>query len=123
MAKGRNGSLSDLSGEELIFRESGSGTRRMIEAHLHAKGISTEDLHIAMELGTSEAVVNAVEQSLGVSIVSRWAAEKALQLGTVVEARLEGLPIQRDFYLAVGKRPQTRATEAFLEYLAGADIK
>lgn len=123
LAKARNRSLGDLGGEELIFRERGSGTRRMIEAHLHANGISAEDLHIAMELGTSEAVVNAVEQGLGVSIVSRWAADKALQLGTVVEAKLEGLPIKRDFYLAVGKRPQTRATEAFLEYLAGADIK
>jgi DNA-binding transcriptional LysR family regulator len=123
LTRSRGLSLVDLGGEELIFRERGSGTRKMIEAHLKANGISADDLHVAMELGTSEAVVNAVEQGLGVSIVSRWAAEKALRLGTVVEAKLKGLPISRTFYLAIAKRPQTRATEAFLEYLAGADMR
>ena len=114
--------LSSIGAEELIFRERGSGTRRIIEQYLTQQGISPDDLHVAMELGTSEAVVNAVEQELGVSIVSRWAAEKGLRLGTIKEVKLKGLPIHRAFYLAIAKRPQTRAMEAFLEYLAGADV-
>lgn len=121
--EGKEGSpLSELELEELIFREHGSGTRRVIEEYLAGKDMSVDDLHVTMELGTSEAVVNAVEQGLGVSIVSRWAAEKGLRLGTIHEVKLNGLPIRRKFYLAVAKRPQTRATEAFLDYLAGADV-
>lgn len=120
--EGRDGSpLSEIAAEELIFRERGSGTRRIIEQFLRERGMSGDDLHVAMELGTSEAVVNAVEQGLGISVVSRWAAEKGLALGTIKEVRLEGLPVRRAFYLAVAKRPQTRAMEAFLGYITGAE--
>jgi len=119
--EGRRGDLSELTGEELIFRERGSGTRRIVEESLSAAGLAVEDLHVNMELGTSEAVVNAVEQDLGVSIVSRWAAEKGLRLGTIKEIELKGLPIRRTFYLATTRRPKTRATEAFLEYMKSKD--
>lgn len=119
---GKDGApLSELTAEDLIFRERGSGTRRIVEQFLAAHHIAMDDLHVAMELGTSEAVVNAVEQGLGVSIVSRWAGEKGLQLGTITEVKLEGMPIRRSFYLAVPTHQKTRAAEAFLDYLASAD--
>lgn len=121
LAGKRGRELAELTKEELIFRERGSGTRRMVEGFLTSHGISSGDLHISMELGTSEAVINAVEQGLGVSIVSRWAAEKGLKLGTLREVKLRGLPISRKFYLAVTKRPKTRAMETFLAHLAGTD--
>ncbi len=113
--------LADLVNEEWVFRERGSGTRRIVEEFLEANGLTVDELTIVMELGTSEAVINAVEQGLGISIVSRWAAEKGLRLGTIQEAKLEGLPLRRTFYLTVTQRARTRATEAFLEYLRSED--
>lgn len=106
-----------LTREPLVFREKGSATRHVVEQHLTSLGLAPADLDVTLELGTSEAVVGAVESGLGIGIVSRFAAEKALALGTVAELKVETFPIRRLIYVCtVTKRPLTRAAEAFLDF-------
>lgn len=109
--------LGELAEEPWIMREEGSGTRRIAETVLSKSGVDPNGLPIVTELGASEAIVNAVEGGLGISIVSRLAAAKALELGTVALIDAEGLPAPRPFYIVQARRAPSRASEAFVDHL------
>ncbi|MHB0977769.1 MAG: selenium metabolism-associated LysR family transcriptional regulator [Candidatus Aquicultorales bacterium] len=115
--------VDSLKRQSFILREKGSGTRRVIEDFLDSKSLRFEDLNVTMELGSTEAVVKAVEAGLGISFVSKWAAEDALRLKRVKVAALEGTPIVRTIYLITGKRAPTRMAEAFLEFIKALDVE
>ncbi len=110
-------SLADLAEETWIMRESGSGTRQVAEQVLSQHGVDPAELRVAVELGTGEAIVSAVEGGLGLAIVSRLVAEKALALGTLASVDAVGLPAERPLYLVTAKGTCTRAAAAFIEHL------
>ena len=58
--------LAELAGERLVFREPGSATRTLLEEALARAGLEPR---IALELGSREAVREAVAAGLGVSAV------------------------------------------------------
>jgi DNA-binding transcriptional LysR family regulator len=116
-AKSRPSGLADLAEEPWVMRESGSGTRQVVEGVLREHGIDPEGLNVVTELGTGEAIVSAVEGGLGVSVLSRYVAEKALQLGSVVEISATGLPAERPFFVVLPRGGLTRAAEAFVGHL------
>lgn len=109
-----------LADEPFVMRRSGSGTRIVTEEALRAEGVDPADLRVVAELGTSEAIVRAVEGGLGIGIVSRWVAEKALALGTVAEVDVRGFPVERPFFVVLPPAARTRAAEAFVEHLREA---
>jgi len=113
-------SLSDLAEADWVMRERGSGTRQVTEKELVAAGVDPEELRVVVELGTGEAIVSAVEGGLGIAMLSRQVAEKALALGTVTRVDLAGPPILRPFYLLVPKGTLSRAAQAFADYLTAA---
>lgn len=100
-----------------IMREAGSGTRQVTEQLFRAAGIDPGDLNVVVELGTSEAIVTAVEGGLGVAVVSAWVAEKAIKLGTVARVQLGYFPARRPLFMVTPRGTMTRAAEAFVEYL------
>ena len=81
-------SLKELLEHDYIAREEGSGTREVIHEHLSDAGLKSADLHVAMELGSPEAIKGAVEAGMGVSIVSEVTIHKELQLETLVALEL-----------------------------------
>ncbi len=92
--------LDDLVSEPLIVREKGSGTRLAAENALKAAGnIQIKDLHIVAEIGSTEAVRQAVKAGLGCSIISRRAVEDDLKYGLLYASGLEGIELHRQFYL------------------------
>jgi DNA-binding transcriptional LysR family regulator len=66
-------SLADLAAQPLVMREPGSGTRRVVEDALRKVGLAPRDVHVALELDSTEGIKSAVEAGLGVGLVSRWA--------------------------------------------------
>lgn len=112
--------MAHLTEETWIFREAGSGTRQVAERVLANHGLETQELQIAVELGTGEAIVSAVEGGLGIAILSRHVAEKALQAGTVAQVDVVGLPVSRPFYIVLPKATPTRAAMAFRNHLLSA---
>lgn len=108
---------SRLAEETWIMRESGSGTRQVTEKVLSDLGIDPQELRVAVELGTGEAIVSAIEGGLGVSMISRLVAEKALAMGTVSTVDATGLPATRPFFAVMPKGTPTRAATAFNEHL------
>ncbi|MFZ5649395.1 MAG: selenium metabolism-associated LysR family transcriptional regulator [Bacillota bacterium] len=73
----------ELLAEPLILREPGSGTRRSFEQKIVEAGLDPARINLAMELGSTRAIITAVQAGLGVSVVSVWAARDALDLGKI----------------------------------------
>jgi len=117
LAKRKAVPLADLADASWVMRESGSGTRQVGETFLAENGLDPAELRIAVELGTGEAIVSAVEGGLGVAMLSSHVAEKALKLGTVVRVDLATQPVVRTYFAVLPKGTPTHAAEAFSEFL------
>ena len=59
--------LADVAGERFILRERGSGTRMAVDAHFRAVGFQPR---VRLELGSNEAIKEAVAGGLGLSVLS-----------------------------------------------------
>jgi len=71
-----------------------------------------------MELGNSSAITTAVAAGLGVSILSRRVIQAQLQSGMLKQVRIQGLSLERDFYLiTVADHYLSPASERFREML------
>lgn len=110
--------VDDLKNEPLLFREFGSGSRRIVESALTEKGIRKRDLSIVMELDSTEGLLRAVEAGLGVTFVSQWAARNQIALGTLKIAHVHGLKITRHFSFALPEGPKPKGnTGSFRRFL------
>jgi DNA-binding transcriptional LysR family regulator len=117
-AKKKEVSISDLVKEPFIFREAGSGTRQMIEKFLNRHEITLQDMKVSIVLGSTEAIKDAVENGLGVSIISRWAARKESKYGTLRILSIKEEKIVRDFSLIINKNlVSSNALDEFLTFL------
>ncbi|GFN22471.1 selenium metabolism-associated LysR family transcriptional regulator [Thermanaeromonas sp. C210] len=111
---------AELAGADWVCREEGSGTRKVVEERLRDAGVVLPPARIVMELGSTEAVVSAVEAGLGVSIVSRWAAEKSLKLGRLATVPVAGVDLERHLFLVHRARELSPAASAFWEFVLGS---
>jgi DNA-binding transcriptional LysR family regulator len=112
--------LADLAEQVWVAREPGSGTWRVARRLLAEHGVDVDELRVAVELGTGEAVLRAVEGGVGIAMVSGYVAAKALELGTVSRVDIaETLP-GRPFFAVIPNRKLTRAASAFLDHLRRA---
>lgn len=90
-------SLDQLMGEPLILREQGSGTRLVFEKAITQAGYAIEEANVHMEIGNIHALVSLVESNLGVTVISRDAIADSLELGTLCQVSLSGMPIFREY--------------------------
>ena len=82
---------------DFVFREEGSGTRKVMEDYLSIHSHSLADLNSVVSIGSTEAVIAAVEAGLGISFVSKLAALPAAKANRVqIIEKFE--PFQRNFY-------------------------
>ena len=91
-------SLTEIAGEALIFREDTSGTQRSVEYRLQKEGFDLTRCSPKLVLGTTQAVISAVEAGTGIAFVSSMAIKKSLALGLVGAVRIKGVPLRRDFF-------------------------
>ena len=109
--------LAQLAQQPWVQRLADSGTQQVLKAAFAQHGVDVDSLNAIVKLGTGEAVVNAVEGGLGVAVVSRFVAQRAISAGAVVELPVRGFPIERPFYLVTPRRTLSRAAAAFVTYL------
>ncbi len=105
-----------LAGERLIQREDGSGTQDTVKDALRARSADLPEQEAAMSLGSTKAVVYAVDSGLGIGFVTRRALD-ANQSANVTAVRIKGGPIVRDLYMIY--QPARRNSElvrAFIEF-------
>lgn len=110
--------LSELAQEPFILREEGSGTRQMIEKHLTKHGLSPQNMNVSLILGSTEAIKSAVEQGLGVSVLSQWAVRKEISAGTLRQLHFPEIRLIRSFSMVHNRNGTlSHAFERFIEYL------
>ena len=67
-------SRQQLLASNLLMREHGSGSRRVVETALAKAGFRLKTFKSVMNLDSTEAIKSAVEAGLGIGCVSRWGA-------------------------------------------------
>jgi DNA-binding transcriptional LysR family regulator len=97
-------SLGQLAGQPLILREAGSGSRWCLEQALAHAGMSPRDMHVALELGSNEAIKEAVAQGLGLAVLSTRAVEKEVRTGELRALAVAGLLLTREMYVVWDRR-------------------
>jgi DNA-binding transcriptional LysR family regulator len=106
--------VEQVAAEPWVMREAGSGTRMAIERHFQAHGIS---LRPRLELGSNEAIKQAILAGLGISALSCH----ALTLhppGQFAVLDVEGFPIRRHWYAVYpAERQISVVAQAFLDFL------
>ena len=115
-ARRRVVSFLDLEGEPLLLRAQTSGTQQSLKALLAEGGLDIEKWSSNLVLGSSQAVVSAVEAKVGIAFVSNLAIEKSLALGLVRQVPVEGLELRRDFYCVY--RRDRQASRLLVEFIA-----
>lgn len=104
-----------------VLREKKSGTRKTFERYLLQRGLSLEKLKIVAELGSSEAIIQAVKAGVGISAISNRAIEDYKNTGMIKTFRIKGFKMLRDFYVVTKKgRTLSPNAESFINYLLNA---
>jgi DNA-binding transcriptional LysR family regulator len=104
--------LEELEGQALLQREPGSTTRAVLDAALQAAGVVPR---IAMEIGSREALREAVVRGIGLGAVSEaeFIADPRIRA-----IRLEGDPLYTETYLyCLAERRSSRLISSFFEVL------
>ena len=110
--------VEEVVDEPLIFREKTSGTQKSLEVKLHEMGHNTDHFAPRLVLGTTQAVVSAVEAKAGIAFISSLAIRKSLALGMVKQVKVEGLDLDRDFYCIYRKeRMVSRLLGEFITFV------
>ena len=119
--------VRQLCGPPLILREAGSGLRHCFEKSLELAGLAPADLRIVLELGSNEAIKEAVRQGVGLAILSVYAVRKELQAGMLHAVEVRGMRCDRDMYIVRDLRrvlpPPARLFLAFLETHPFPDLR
>lgn len=109
--------LRDLRQWPWILRERGSGTRRSMEALLKGAGIAIGELKVSLWVESTEAALQCARAGLGVSVVSRLAAQPSLDHGDLVRLNV-GHGMERTFYLIQRQgRELLPAASLFIEHI------
>ena len=112
LAAAARSSLRDLDGERMIVREQVSTTRRNFEAH-RSRGVTPD---VFMEIGSREAIREAVIRGLGISYVSE---AEFVPDPSLVQDHVQPRTIYTYAHLGMlEKRRNSRIIRAFLECAA-----
>jgi DNA-binding transcriptional LysR family regulator len=91
-------SIAELSNQQIIRRESGSGTRRAVERMMLKRGLAFPKETIFLELGSTHSVHEAIGKNLGVGFISDEAT------GHLVTVPIDEFPpITRHFHVIYRK--------------------
>jgi len=121
LAGKRRISLKRFLEEPFILREPGSGTRIAMERLLDEHNLKPR---IRMELGSNEAIKQAIVGGLGVSVLSKHTLALEGHMSELAILEVDGFPIMRQWHVAYVKdRRLSIIAETFLDHLreAGAD--
>jgi DNA-binding transcriptional LysR family regulator len=116
---GRAGvTLADVRTQPLILRERGSGSRDALERALAAAGTDLGAFRIAGEMGSTQAVKQAVRAGVGIALISKRAVEDECRARLLWCVKVRNLNVARSFHL-LSHRDRTRSplAQAFLEFI------
>ena len=96
MVKRRSLTLPDLIAQRFILRERGSGTRMAVDAHFKQLKFKPD---VRLEMGSNEAIKEAVAGGLGVAVISSHALHgQAAEYGVSV-LKVKGFPVHSNWHV------------------------
>lgn len=115
LARERRIPFARFAAEPFLIREPGSGTRMIVQQIFDQHGVKP---NIRMELGSNEAIKQAILAGLGVSIMSRYNLGLDTENDRLATLDVKGLPIEGHWYFVypVGKQP-TLVAQSFMEFV------
>jgi DNA-binding transcriptional LysR family regulator len=106
---------AELCGYPFVIRETGSGTKSLVERALTERGLSVKAV---MSLGSTEAIKRAVAAGVGVAIVSSLTVGLELQIGRLIKLPVSDLSIQRALnWIVLRDSHPSHAVRAFRKLL------
>ncbi|MBU3638737.1 LysR family transcriptional regulator [Polynucleobacter sp. AP-RePozz3-80-G7] len=99
-SKKKNFDISLLRNEKFIFREKGSGTRMTTDAHLKRLKFKPD---VRLELGSNEAIKQAVIGGLGIAVLSRYSLGDKSDQEEVAILKCKEFPIQSSWHIVSPK--------------------
>ncbi len=120
LANKKNIQWKDLEKYDFLIRETGSGTRLVMERLLNQENIEPE---IVMELSTNEAVKQAIMADIGISLVSRYSLLNEEKMGKISVLDVQGLPYVNNWKLVYPKgKKLSPVARSFIEFAKNKDI-
>lgn len=111
-------SLAELKNLKFITRERGSGTLEVIEYELKKSGLKLNQLQIEMRLGSTESIKSYLLNSDCVAFMSIHAVGKELKNKELMVLDVEGLDIERYFYIITLQGKSEALTELFIQNIS-----
>ncbi|MFD3158555.1 LysR family transcriptional regulator [Haloimpatiens sp. FM7330] len=115
-AKKREVTLKEILKQNLITREIGSGTRKIIEKHFQSNGYIEKDWNTFMEIGDITAIKSLVKWNLGYSFISREAVKKEVEEKSLVVIDVKDFKMQRGFYFVWKKEKKISFISDFIKF-------
>lgn len=114
-------SLKQLAAMPLIVREEDSGSRACLEAALAEFDLALDDMQIAMQVNSNDAIVAAVRRGSGAAFLSAATLQEEIDAGHVSVLKVRKLRPRRQLYLihprgGDGKEP----LRSFLDFIREA---
>jgi DNA-binding transcriptional LysR family regulator len=100
LAKKKTVDLASLKNEKFIFREKGSGTRMTADAHFKKLKFKPE---VRLELGSNEAIKQAVIGGLGVAVLSKYSLGDMADQEEVAILKCKEFPIKSSWHIVSPK--------------------
>jgi LysR family transcriptional regulator, low CO2-responsive transcriptional regulator len=115
LANEKNITIERLAEEPFIMREPGSGTRKEVQRVFDEANLR---LKMKLDLGSNEAIKQAVAGGLGVSVLSKHTLALEGANRQIVMLDVIGFPIERNWYVVYPASKQLSAiAAAFYDYL------
>lgn len=118
LARFRSVPAEALDGERLIQREEGSGTQSTFLEALAEHAVELPVRSPTVRLGSTQAVLSAVDAGMGIGLVTQWALDHH-RPARVTPLRIAGVPVFRDLFVVHETARQRPAhVEAFLAFVS-----
>lgn len=115
LAKRKKIAFAELTHENFVVREQGSGTRLAIERFFAEQGYAFKS---TLEMGSNESIKCAVVAGLGLGIVSLHSIQMELAANALVVLPVEHFPLQRYWHIVTrAGKALSPAAQAFRSYV------
>ena len=105
-----------LAEHAYICRETGSGTREVIDRFLQEAGLRLDSLQVVMEAGSPESMKGLAATGVGFAIMSRATVAKEVRLGELVTIPLSPRLIRNLSIVYPKERIHSRHVSAFMAF-------
>jgi molybdate transport repressor ModE-like protein len=109
-------SAKDLYQAPMIWRESGSGTRAVVEGALRKAGIQPKRLAYQYVIADIQAIKTAAIHCLGLAFLSRWSVKGDLSLGRLRVVEVRDLTVRRGFYWVLPSGALGEPSDTFVRF-------